>query len=67
MVTDLESMSIAELGKLFPIIIGEHNPLWHDLYLSEKDFIERAIGRNNMVRINHYGSTAVQNLIQLHK
>jgi GrpB-like predicted nucleotidyltransferase (UPF0157 family) len=62
MATDLESMSLAELGNLFPIIIGEHDPLWHDLYLSEKDLIERAIGQNNIVRISHYGSTAVANL-----
>lgn len=62
MTMDLESINLTQLGRLFPIIISKHNPLWPDLYLSEKDFIEQTIGPDNIVRMNHYGSTAVANL-----
>jgi GrpB-like predicted nucleotidyltransferase (UPF0157 family) len=57
-----DEMSREELGKLFPIIINKSNPMWHDLYLSEKTNIEQIIGLNNIVRINHFGSTSVPNL-----
>lgn len=62
LVKQLDEMNREELGRLFPIIISEHNPIWNDLYLSEKKNIEQSIGLNNIVRINHYGSTSVPNL-----
>ncbi len=62
MAKQLDEMSREELGKLFPIIISKPNPIWHDLYLSEKTNIEQIIGLNNIVRINHFGSTSVPNL-----
>ncbi len=62
MTKQLEEMSSKELGMLFPIIINKPNPMWHDLYLSEKTNIEQIIGLNNIVRINHFGSTSVPNL-----
>ena len=55
----LENKSLKELGELFPIIISEYNPMWNKLYLSEKSILEKAIGFENIVRINHYGSTAI--------
>ena len=55
-------MSSKELGRLFPIIISEHNPIWNALYLSEKTNIEQIIGLKNIIRINHFGSTSVSNL-----
>ena len=58
----LDEMTTEELGRLFPIIISEYDPMWHALYLSEKTNIEQRIGLNNIVRINHYGSTSVPNL-----
>jgi len=59
MTRQLEEMSREELGKLFPIIIAPYNPLWADLYVTEKNMIEKAIGPSNIVRIQHYGSTAI--------
>ena len=56
-------MNGEELGRLFPIIISEHDPIWHDLYLSEKTNLEQLIGLNNVTRINHYGSTSVSHLL----
>ncbi|MBU3191836.1 GrpB family protein [Clostridium bowmanii] len=58
----LNDMNGEELGRLFPIIISEPNPKWHALYLSEKCNLEQSIGLNNIVRINHFGSTSVCNL-----
>jgi GrpB-like predicted nucleotidyltransferase (UPF0157 family) len=50
-------------AKLFPIILVEHNPQWFNNYLIEKAFIERILGKENIVRISHYGSTSVPGLI----
>lgn len=58
----LDQLTTEELGRLFPIIISEHDPMWHTLYLYEKKNIEQMIGLSNIVRINHYGSTSVPNL-----
>ncbi|RCX18372.1 GrpB-like predicted nucleotidyltransferase (UPF0157 family) [Anaerobacterium chartisolvens] len=58
----LEQMNLHELGKLFPIIIAEHNPAWKKLYESERTEIENVVGKENITRISHYGSTAVPGL-----
>ncbi|MBW9157759.1 GrpB family protein [Clostridium tagluense] len=58
----LDEMNGEELGRLFPIILSEHDPMWHGLYLSEKNTLEQTIDLNNIIRINHYGSTYVCNL-----
>jgi GrpB-like predicted nucleotidyltransferase (UPF0157 family) len=55
----LEMMNKEELGRLFPIILTQYNPLWPERYLSEKNVIEKAIGPTNIARIRHYGSTSV--------
>lgn len=62
MYKNLDDLSFEELGKLFPIIISKHDPMWKELYLSEKLALEQAIGLENIIRINHYGSTAIPNL-----
>ena len=62
MTKKLEEMNLHELGKLFPIIISEHNPEWKELYENERVVIENVIGKQNILRISHYGSTAISNL-----
>lgn len=59
----LSEMSLEELWELFPIILKEHNPSYKDWYLIEKEAIVNAIGRNNIKRISHIGSSAVEGLI----
>jgi GrpB-like predicted nucleotidyltransferase (UPF0157 family)/GNAT superfamily N-acetyltransferase len=59
----LEQMDRYELGRLFPIIITEYRPEWKDLYLSEKHAIAEAVGIENIIRINHIGSTSVPGLL----
>ena len=56
-------MSIEELWELFPIILKEHNPQYKDWYKIEKQSIMRTINAENIVRINHIGSSAVGGLL----
>lgn len=56
-------MTNEELWKLFPVIICNHNPVWKKNYLLKKVVIEKAIGIDNITRINHIGSTTVPDLI----
>ncbi|MFX1236443.1 MAG: GrpB family protein [Promethearchaeota archaeon] len=58
----LDDMTNEELGMLFPIIIVEPNPEWKSLYSKEKSLIESILGSQNIIRIEHIGSTAVPNL-----
>jgi GrpB-like predicted nucleotidyltransferase (UPF0157 family) len=58
----LDKMSSEELGKLFPIIISEPNTKWVSLFQTEKAEIEKALGLENIIRIEHIGSTAVPNI-----
>lgn len=62
MIKDLNQLSPEELGKLFPIIISEHNPDWKYKFASEKRLINGAIGAGSILRIEHIGSTAVPGL-----
>jgi GrpB-like predicted nucleotidyltransferase (UPF0157 family) len=60
---NLNEMSNQELFALFPIILCEHKQEWKENYLKERRLLAKAIGIQNIVRINHYGSTAVPGLI----
>lgn len=56
-------MSNNELWKLFPIILSEHKACWKEFYSTEKSNLENIIGKDNIERINHIGSTAVPGLL----
>ncbi|MDD6209778.1 MAG: GrpB family protein [Bacteroidales bacterium] len=56
-------MTNEELWQLFPIILSKYNPLWPEQFKKEKTAIEKAIGKKNITRINHIGSTAIPGLI----
>ena len=61
--SDVTSENEAErLGKLFPIILAEHNPEYNEYYEQEKAFLQSVFG-DIIIRINHIGSTAVPNLL----
>ena len=59
---DLNRLSVEALGKLFPIVIIDYDPAWKKLFYSEKQIIQGAIGVNNIIRIEHIGSTAIPGL-----
>ena len=56
-------MTNEELWELFPIILSVHNPIWVTSYSREKPVLKQAVGIQNIVRMNHVGSTAIPNLI----
>jgi GrpB-like predicted nucleotidyltransferase (UPF0157 family) len=62
MTYNLNELSTAELGHLFPIIISDYNPEWAKIYLLEKQNILRTSGPDIILRIEHIGSTAVPGL-----
>ncbi len=59
----LHEMTNEELWQLFPIILSEHQSIWKEKYLSEKNILKQAAGKENIVRMSHYGSTSVPGLV----
>jgi GrpB-like predicted nucleotidyltransferase (UPF0157 family) len=59
----LSGMTNEKLWQLFPIVLSEHKPIWRVKYLEEKVWLENVVGKENIDRMNHYGSTSVPNLI----
>lgn len=60
---ELSEMTLEELWRLFPIILKEHNTYYKDWYEIEKRKLLNCIDINNIKRINHIGSSAVEGLI----
>jgi len=58
-----DQMTPEELGQLFPIILSDPNPDWNKCFESEKKKIEKTLGSDNIIRIEHIGSTAVAGMI----
>ncbi len=59
----LEEMSLEELWQLFPIVLKEYNPDYALWYEEERKNIEKRIGKENIFRIRHIGSTSVPGLL----
>ena len=56
---DLNKLTVEELGKLFPITLVEHNPVWKERFLEEQHNILQSSGTGTIIRIEHIGSTAI--------
>ncbi|QTX32580.1 GrpB family protein [Aminithiophilus ramosus] len=61
-VKKLREMSDEELWRLFPIVLSEPDPAWKVWYAHEEKTLVEALGRKNVERIHHIGSTAVEGL-----
>ncbi len=59
----LSELSLKELWRLFPIVLRAHDPRYGAWYEAEKINILNAVGAENVLRVNHFGSTAVKGLI----
>lgn len=57
-----DEMSAEELGKMFPVILAEHDKNWMVVYESEKSALLDIL-KDGVIRINHIGSTAVTGLV----
>jgi len=62
MAKDLNKMTTDELGQLFPIILVDYNPDWPKIASIELKNIIKIVGKDNVSRIEHIGSTAVPGL-----
>jgi len=62
MAKNLNKMTIDELGQLFPIIIVDYNPYWPRLASIESRNIIEVVGKDDITRIEHIGSTAIPGL-----
>lgn len=59
----LSEMTLQELWQLFPIILAEYNPEYKVYYSEAKKSLLELIGQDNIERISHIGSTAVEGLL----
>jgi GrpB-like predicted nucleotidyltransferase (UPF0157 family) len=62
MIKDLNKLTVAELGQLFPIIMTDYDPKWVELFQSEKQCIIATVDPKQIVSIEHVGSTSVRGL-----
>ena len=60
---ELSEMSNEELWELFPIILSEHKSEWFSEYTKEAKYLVENIGKENVIRISHYGSTSIKGLL----
>ncbi|ATA70188.1 GrpB family protein [Capnocytophaga sputigena] len=58
----LLQMSLQELWQLFPINLTPHNPLWKEWYEEEHSFLLKQLSCDEVVRLSHIGSTAVEGI-----
>ncbi len=59
----VSELSVEEFKKVFPIILKEYNSSYKDWYQNEKQNILNAVKAEDIARINHIGSSAVEGLI----
>jgi len=59
----LSEMTNEELWQLFPVVLSGHCQEWENMYREERYLLREVIGRQNIRRISHIGSTAVEGLI----
>lgn len=55
----LKDLSKEEWNTLFPIELVDHNPEWKTIFEREKERIIEAIGTESILRIEHFGSSAI--------
>ncbi len=51
-----------EWNTLYPVKLEDHNPEWKDIFEKEKELIIQNIGTDTILRIEHFGSTAISNI-----
>lgn len=59
----LNKMTNEKLWQLFPIMLSEHQDSWKNDFITESNNIKNNVCSENIVRINHVGSTAVPGLL----
>ncbi len=62
MAKELSEMTLEELWQLFPIFLTEHQMIWEEWFETEKCFLEKILPQDQMIRISHIGSTAINTI-----
>lgn len=55
-------MTLEELWELFPIFLTSHQPCWEDWYHEELRSLQRILPMEEIIRISHIGSTAIETI-----
>lgn len=58
----LYDLTKEDWNSLFPVELVEHNPAWKDIFEEEKKRITGKVGKDVILRIEHFGSTSIPNI-----
>ncbi|WP_318849322.1 GrpB family protein [Chryseobacterium sp. JV558] len=59
MKNSLKDLTKNDWNTLFPVVLVDHNPDWKHLYQKEKQKIVARLGKEIILRIEHFGSTSI--------
>jgi GrpB-like predicted nucleotidyltransferase (UPF0157 family) len=62
MTKSLKELKKEDWNRLFPIELVEHNPEWENIYKNEKQRILNKVGKEKILRIEHFGSTSITSI-----
>ncbi|ULQ60225.1 GrpB family protein [Brucepastera parasyntrophica] len=63
MAKNLSDMTPEELGKLFPVQLSAPKETWPELFLDAREKLIRLMGTENILNIEHIGSTAIPGIL----
>lgn len=58
----LNDLTKDDWNTLFPIELVDYNPEWKNIYDREKERIVSKVGKEKILRIEHFGSSSIQNI-----
>ena len=62
MKSSLNDLTKEDWNRLFPIELVDHNPEWKNIYENEKTRILDKIGKEKILRIEHFGSSSIKTI-----
>lgn len=62
MTKSLKELKKEDWNRLFPIELVDHNPEWKNIYENEKNRIIEKVGKEKILRIEHFGSTSITSI-----
>lgn len=58
----LKELKKEDWNRLFPIKLVDHNPEWKNIYKKEKQRILDKVGKEKILRVEHFGSTSITSI-----
>lgn len=62
MTKSIKELKKEDWNRLFPIELVDHNPEWKNIFKKEKQRILYKIGKEKILRIEHFGSTSITSI-----